>query len=396
MTLTQPLVLNITSLIKWHSKPNGIIRVHIELLRLLLDSKTIIAERGLYFVRYCSDLNSFVRCEAGILTAALKRFQISIKDNQVLRKNSSERPFGQPFVFIRNDHFLTMGFDWDDYPPVELLRIRGNDINVFAIIYDLIPIKYANHSVKAVVQSFPYFLNYVSWAATHVFTISTSTKNDLLDLLKKNNWRAPDVSVAYLGSTFSKLDNVQVKSFVKRYQIFYLSTLEPRKNHVILLSAYKNLLEAGFHPPTLYIIGNDGWGGVGELLQNELIANTVLAKYIKIICGPSDDDLQELMRESLFSVYPSYYEGWGLPVVEALSLGIPTICSNCSSLPEASQGLTSLLPPDDVTAWSNEIMRFATDKFLRDSMEEKISREFIKFDWPQFSIEIVQVMNAVH
>jgi hypothetical protein len=107
--------------------------------------------------------------------------------------------------------------------------------------------------------------------------------------------------------------------------VLCVGTIESRKNHLALFQAWKLLLEEGFEPPPLIWVGRPGWR-VEDLLA-QLAATRSLDGRIRLLHGVSDPELVALYRGALFSVFPSFTEGWGLPVGESLALGTPCLAS---------------------------------------------------------------------
>jgi glycosyltransferase involved in cell wall biosynthesis len=139
-----------------------------------------------------------------------------------------------------------------------------------------------------------------------------------------------------------------------------VGTFEIRKNHRLILQVWEELGRVtGLELPPLIIAGQRGW------CVDDIIAGMEqLPQYgKKIFWFPSLSDRQIawLFKHCAFSVYPSLYEGWGLPVAECLSFGRPVLCSNASSLPEVAKGLATLLDPHDPAAWTNAVRRAIYD-----------------------------------
>ena len=132
--------------------------------------------------------------------------------------------------------------------------------------------------------------------------------------------------------------------------------IERRKNHDILYRAWLRLIEAGCTIPNLVFVGMRGWG-VDDLLS-DLARDRRIRGRIHVLQTVSDTELAMLYDRCLYTVYPSLYEGWGLPVVESFAFGKFCLCSNAGSLPEAGGDLAEYLDPWDLNAWVERIQIF--------------------------------------
>ncbi|MCC6570332.1 MAG: glycosyltransferase, partial [Chitinophagales bacterium] len=92
-------------------------------------------------------------------------------------------------------------------------------------------------------------------------------------------------------------------------------------------------------------------------------------------------------------VYPSWFEGFGIPILEAMSLGVPVICSNTSSMPEVAGDAALLVAPDDLQGWSDAMQRLATDNVLRDTLTEKGRKQASAFSWEESAKKITAIIR---
>src|SRR6185436_13004749 len=125
--------------------------------------------------------------------------------------------------------------------------------------------------------------------------------------------------------------------------------------------------------PHLVIVGREGFGAADLLRQ--MRNDPSIARSVTILNTASDAELAWLYANCAFTLYPSWYEGWGLPLSESLAYGKTFIASDNSSLPEAGEGLGVHADPYDPIAWSREILRLATDIDARAAMERRILAE---------------------
>jgi glycosyltransferase involved in cell wall biosynthesis len=180
-----------------------------------------------------------------------------------------------------------------------------------------------------------------------VIAVSEATRRDLVERLGVPEGK---IRVVYSGvsEVFTRPPAAQaIDDARRRYGLdgdFILSvgTLEPRKNLAGTLAAYRRLRERQANVPPLALAGAAGWG----LHEEELLGPASRTQVQRLGFVP-DADLAALYAACSAFVYPSFYEGWGLPVAEALSMGAPTITSNVSSLPEVAGDAAYLVDPGD-------------------------------------------------
>ena len=139
-----------------------------------------------------------------------------------------------------------------------------------------------------------------------------------------------------------------------------LSTLEPRKNQLLLVNLWRAAAERGDdYIPYLILVGKDGW--CNENLKAVLNRGRFLEKVI-VLEGLVDDDLVCLIKNAKATLFPSFVEGWGLPVVESASVGTPVIASDIPVLREAGQDLLEYIPLSDTALWWQKIVEYGTSE----------------------------------
>jgi glycosyltransferase involved in cell wall biosynthesis len=239
-----------------------------------------------------------------------------------------------------------------------------------------------------------YFVD-VAHTADRVVAISQTSRHDFLSLLDEVGAPAPPVEVVLLGTDLNVAEtSVRAPSADLEGKPFVLcvSTIEARKNHEVLYNAWDRLAaKYGDDVPQLVIVGMIGWG-VGDLLARMRINPNVKTR-ITILDNLADGELTWLYRHSLFSVFPSLYEGWGLPVVESLALGKPCICSTAPAVTEAAQGLATALDPLDTPAWVAAIERMWKDVDARERDAARCKREFRAQTWQAHAQELLGVAH---
>ncbi len=271
-------------------------------------------------------------------------------------------------------------------------RVRKHkNANPFLTVYDLIPILYPqffetatqgrDHPLKTIVNG----IRREDW----VVCISQSTKDDLCNYRKDLDPRR--VFVTHLGASkwfYPCKDNPAIEKTRLKYKIpagrYVLSvcTLEPRKNLAHLIRCFARLIQQErLSDLRLVLVGHLGWKY--ESIFAELTSVTGLRDRITITGFVADADMAALYSGSLFFVYPSLYEGFGLPPLEAMQCGVPVITSNTSSLPEVIGTAGLAVDPQDGDALCAAMLRLESDNGLREAMSQKSLKQAQQFSWVQ-------------
>jgi glycosyltransferase involved in cell wall biosynthesis len=230
--------------------------------------------------------------------------------------------------------------------------------------------------------------------AAHILTDSAHTRSEIL---RRTNYPAQRITVAPLGvsaSFFNPLSKSEAENLRKRHQlgerpvVLHVGSCQPRKNVEVIFQALAQLLDLD---PILVQVG-----GQFSPRQVTLIASLDLHSRIKQIGAVSEDELHAWYQATNVLVFPSLYEGFGLPVLEAMASGTPVVCANTSSLPEVAGEAALLIDPHDSQALANAIRTAVTDSTLRRSLIEKGIARSREFTWEQTARRTLQVYISVH
>ncbi|MDF1758430.1 MAG: glycosyltransferase family 1 protein [Legionellaceae bacterium] len=173
---------------------------------------------------------------------------------------------------------------------------------------------------------------------------------------------------------------------------FWLSvgTIEPRKNQLLLAKAYAKYLSLNGKPMPLVFAGGNGW--LMQDFQNQLRKLGIEDKVI-LTGYVSDKELIWLYKSCYASLYPSLFEGFGLPVLEGMQFGAATLTSNTSSIPEVAGEAAKLLTPDDTDAWAYEMLSLSKDTAERDRMRMLSIEQAEQFSWVESARELLQLYS---
>jgi len=250
------------------------------------------------------------------------------------------------------------------------------------LIHDLIPIYCKDSCDQGTAQVFKRFLD-TSFSFTDGYIcVSENTRNDLIKYAAESGKQLPSLWVCKEGpglqSLGMDLDSLQPQNIEDRY-ILFVSTIEGRKNHFLIFKVLQSLVAEGYKVPKVICVGRIGWK-VDQFID-ALYATNYLDNKFEIREDISDDELVLLYKNSWFTVFPSLYEGWGLPVAESLGFGKLCLASSSSSLPEASQGCAIHLDPYDFSEWRQAIISILQDETIVLEKERNIKSQYMPVSW---------------
>ena len=177
---------------------------------------------------------------------------------------------------------------------------------------------------------------------------------------------------------------------IERPYFLFVGTLEPRKNLVNLLAAYASLPESVKKETMLAIAGGKGWGGVD--LQ-DTITRLDLGKYVRLLGYVDELALATLYANAQFLAMPSLYEGFGLPLVEAMAHGTPVLTANNSSMPEVAGDAGLLVDAQDIGSIANGLNLLITNEALRKKLAENAKSNAARFNWDESARQLVKVFE---
>jgi len=302
---------------------------------------------------------------------------------------TAQRP---PAPFRSGDVYVSMGLDWDQKDLFYLYEQKRNlGFKVVLFCYDVIPVKFPHLCVGDVAASFARYFANLAWCADKVLCISECSQNDLKELLVELGTTLPNMSVIKLGCQLPLVATDVIASDVatllgQRFVLF-VSTIERRKNHETLYRAYARLVDAGeTNLPLLVFVGMPGWG-VNDLMA-DLRLDPRTKDLIKLLHHVNDSDLARLYQHALMTVFPSLYEGWGLPVAESLAAGKCCLASSVASIPEVGGDLVDYVDPWDVTAWSERLLWYFNNPSLVANKEAQIKDSYQPMSWSKCAEDV--------
>lgn len=294
-------------------------------------------------------------------------------------------------VKFQSQTVLLLGATWNTPQIIEKLKSIKAETNIKLahFIHDISPIKVPHFHKEHFLEVNKTWLAQIKKIIDIYIFNSNFTKKEFIsyfpDLDKLENLVLP------LASYLEQCKSQEIP-LIKVPFILSVGTIEPRKNHFILYQVWKLLKSENQTIPHLVIAGSKGWNS--ETIFNLLKKDPALKNYITIIEGCSDSELKSLYENCAFTVFPSHYEGWGLPVTESLSMYKICICSNQASMPEAGEDLVEYFDPLNSNELKELTLKYWYSIELRKEKEDKIKSNFIHLTWIEQAKKLHSYLNS--
>ncbi|MCT7505775.1 glycosyltransferase family 4 protein [Aliarcobacter cryaerophilus] len=223
-----------------------------------------------------------------------------------------------------------------------------------------------------------------------IITGSEFTKQEILNRL---DFKEENIKVIYHGvrhDLFKKLEDITLNFDLPEKFIFSVGSIEPRKNLIGLLKAFDKLDLQIKNEYKLVLVGFKGWENkdiMKIISQNK--ENIIYLGYI------SDEDLVKVYNKATCFIYPSFYEGFGLPPLEAMACGTPVICSNTSSLPEVGEDAVLYCDPNNIDDIKENLEVLLKDENLQKELSKKGLVQAQKFTWEKSAKEHIKIFKEL-
>ncbi len=228
--------------------------------------------------------------------------------------------------------------------------------------------------------------------ATHVLADSAATRSDLISFY---GTPPEKITIAYPGLADTETSvhvytpkEIKARYGIEREYFLYLGTLHPRKNLSRLIAAFASLPQNVM----LVLAGKEGWHHTELLIQ---IRRLGLEERVLFTGYVDKEEKTALLRGALALVFPSLYEGFGFPVLEAQACGCPVITSTTSSLPEVAGDAALLVDPTSTDAIASAMLRIMNDPALRQTLIEKGLENVQRFSWKQCARTVMNVIEQM-
>jgi len=293
-------------------------------------------------------LSPMVRVLGDLKIVVWTRVQVS----KLLRKRRELHPVNATLALgtlVPGTIFLDLEGSWYDPEPRSTLlpRLHAEGVDSMVLIHDVMPIVHPEWFDPRHIAVFESWIHaHVRWSSRFLAN-SECTANDLREVAAKLGIQDEiDVIVIPLGADYQVTEStvVELPAEMGKF-LLVVGTLEPRKNQKLVLDAFDQL-SVEFPDLSLVLVGKEGW--MVDSLVTRIRSHPEYERRVCWFGGIEDSELSWLYENAFLSVNPSFYEGLGVPVLEALAHGCATVASTGGALPEAGAGFTELIDPDDV------------------------------------------------
>ena len=278
------------------------------------------------------------------------------------------------------------------YHETAFVPAKMTEVPTVFSIYDLSLRRYRNTHPRERVWFFEYFIKRRMPFVNHILTISEFIRQEIIEEFKVPAERVTAVPLAP-DPTFSLRSAEDIKKIKQQYRLpqsylLFVSSLEPRKNIDLLIEAMHKI---NIDIPLVLV----GWHGWGDKEWLEKIKSIKLKNRIHIIGHVPDEHLAEIYNGATALVYPSLYEGFGLPIVEAMACGCPVICSDTASMPEAAGDAAFFINPKKCDELSAAIECVVNDEETRRDLIRKGQAQVKRFSWERTARETLDLFKKV-
>jgi len=297
------------------------------------------------------------------------------------------------------------------FPPIELMGFKADLLHcpdylipptlnkiIILTIHDLAFIRFPQFNFDWFIKKYTKEVERNARLAKIIVADSKSTKDDIIKFFKIDPAK---VKVVYLASDsrFKKLANQEKdKEVLKKYgidkkYILSVGTIEPRKNYSTLIKAFNYIKHNNNNfNCKLVIVGRTGWKSEATYREREL---SLYKDDILFIGRVSDKELVQIYNQAEIFVYPSLFEGFGLPPMEAMSCGLPVIASDSSSLKEVVGDAGILVPSEDYREISKQISYILKNEKITEELKEKSLKQAQKFSWEKTARKTLNIYNEI-
>ncbi|SKA76588.1 Glycosyltransferase involved in cell wall bisynthesis [Caloramator quimbayensis] len=266
---------------------------------------------------------------------------------------------------------------------------------VIVTVYDVVYKRFPETMTKANFNRLEKNLQRSVDRADIIITISENSKKEIIEYL---NVAEDKIRIIPIGIEIEKyrkkyseneMIKVRKKYNIPNEYILYLGTLEPRKNIETIIDSYALYKKNGGNLK-LVIAGKKGWmydSILNRVKQYSLGDEVIFTGYV------DEDDKACIYKMSSLFLFPSFYEGFGIPVIEAMAAGTPVITSNTSSLPEAAGDAAIFVNPKDINAIADSMLKIANNDYYKKELIIKGLKQSEKFSWEKSAEKLINIYN---
>lgn len=303
-----------------------------------------------------------------------------------LKANKTPLQHSDNSIFSEGDCFFTGGVDWEFNWLTTLENAFDKGLRIFYFCHDLVPVRYPQYCLPHVVEKFPEHVIRQFLISEAIFTNSECCKKDIQRFLYEIGSAQKVIEVIPMGvkkfgTQLVHYEDIRLSERLSEKFVLLVSTIERRKNHAVLYAAAKKMYEMFGKEcvPQFVFVGKKGWG-VNDNLRDMQLDPEIKSCFL-FLNDISDEELFYLYRQCQFLLVPSFFEGWGLPVSEALSLGKFVICSDVPALREAGGEFCDYIDPYSPIDWARSIHKYFSDEVALLDKEQRILQKYNVVTW---------------
>jgi glycosyltransferase involved in cell wall biosynthesis len=395
MTASGPLLFDVTTSVLSSGTPTGIGRLEADLYAAVVGQWP---ERVLA-VAWNRTSGNFVLLPSGVLPAGLNEDALAMMEADGRARQLTREAVGPGAQLLLAGG---TGFRFASYMEA-VSRVRldcGAPLTV--LIHDLAQWRLKSLYPPETSEKFERHARRLAAIADRFLVYSDATRADLAEFLGEAELPFRPIAKFRMGNTLHRDEAAQaapgrvpdaLSGLTDKQFVLYVSSIEPRKNHRMLIGLWRDLIAArGDATPRLLLVGRAVMDG--QALMDQVAADPAVSKHVHFAAGLHDEDLDWCYRNAMLTVYPSLYEGWGLPVAESLLYGKACLTSNVSSMREIAPPLTDLLDPNDPRAWSDRITFYLDNPDALARREEQIRSSYEPYTWQSAAGEVMHVVRS--
>ncbi len=234
--------------------------------------------------------------------------------------------------------------------------------------------------------------------ATKIIAVSEATKTDLIKKMHCDIEKITVIPEAYDNQVYKIItDNEKIENVFKKYNlpeqiILFVGTIQPRKNILRALKAFAIAKKEGKIPHTFVLVGKKGW--LNEEIY-EFPKKEGIEKYVRFLGFVPSEEVSLLLNKAEIFLFPSLFEGFGIPLLEAMACGCPVITSKSSSMPEVVGEAALLINPTDEIEISQVIINLLKNKNKQKELKEKGLKQVQKFSWANSAKKTYELLKTV-
>jgi glycosyltransferase involved in cell wall biosynthesis len=391
-----------------HANLTGIQRVQSSIVLAALSNR-LVPQHALTFLSFDARSRNWVVIPTGFLFALLQDLFLPVSQRTVTFPAEDARfgilPGAKEFTGAGvldgggPSVLCLLGAAWvhQDYIHRVLALKRQFGTRFVMTVHDLIPIYARETCDQDTAVVFEEFMRRALKHVDHILAVSKNTAMDIKRYSASLQIPEPPVTVTKNGSSFTEFlprespGAIAAGELPERFVLF-VATIEGRKNHQLILDMWRRMIEEGDDPPHLICVGRLGWKSIGFI--STVVESGYLGGRVHLLREICDADLRMLYSRCLFTLCPSFYEGWGLPVGEALAMGKICVCSDRASLPEVAGEFGVYIDIDDRDGSLAVIRRLLNDSAERARLESEIRRGYEPVTWRSVAKSVVAACQS--